>query len=428
MVPHGPFLHMANPTFSYDELASDLGTATADGFRNVANSAANFLCNIYETDPLGVTGFPDPTGVGAFSNGLLSRLCAPRGQLPPPPEPQFDGGQCPIRYNVSIRYQYTGVPQTDVILTNVLGPIVGVRSFPEPSGNTVWGVQAAPDPPTWPDGFRPQISVEPLTKNSVQFNIINIVPVSGTDDCGDPSPEYPVNPTNPDIYGGPQTVNFGNDFSLTVPVVLIPVDIDFDLTPTIEFNVGVGPFNVIFAPDGIYINPGGGGGGGGGPLPPPNLDPRPDPPDPVPPANPGDCDLTPVLDELDAIQEKLEEMDDKLDDIKECACEPEYVGVVDPLGSGGSGTFSLPPKTVGVIVDCTVIGARTPGEYGGGGAPDVVYVGWYAFGRNGVSGDRRPLSYDINYLIAPPDANHFTYTMKYGSEASVSVEYLVEAP
>jgi hypothetical protein len=114
------------PAFSYPELNSNPGTATADGLRNIANTAANAVCSAWRNYARATTGFPDPTGIGAFNNALFSRLCEPRGITAPVPEDEFVGGQCPILYDLTVAFNSApGLPEERVVYRRVLGPVGG---------------------------------------------------------------------------------------------------------------------------------------------------------------------------------------------------------------------------------------------------------------------------------------------------------------
>lgn len=88
----------------------------------------------------------------------------------------------------------------------------------------------------------------------VRVDSISVTPQSGTDDCGNPEPEF-EEPKGPGITIGPITPIFiDNTFD-------VDASVNVNLDGTIEFNFGLGP---------ISVDPFGdaGEGGGGGPEPP----------------------------------------------------------------------------------------------------------------------------------------------------------------
>lgn len=400
---------------TYPELNADLGTNTGDGLRNVANTAANFACQLYRDSPASAIGV-DPTGVGAFNNALWSKLCSPRNSLPAlPPSVPFNGGQCDFNYDVTLtivggRPNEPFPPETRT-LTNVKGPIGGVSYFrvnPNQSSlsvslNTGQGAIALGQ--YGYDGFVPQVT-------------LSVVPSNGQpDNCGNPPPSFPPNEAPLVDVETNINVDFGG-LTLNVPVTFQPI-----ISPVFNvfapiISVNVGPINVQFEPGGVTFSP---------TFAPdvditlsPSLDPRQLPPASKPPVKPDECpdvDLQPVIDKLDDLQ-------DTADEIKECACQPDKERRVLVLPEANNRNVSVPAgEIVSARLSAVSVGGRIRGQYGGGSAPDVEFLGWCAFGRNGTGGDRKPVNYLNTYFVAPPEVTSFTYTLQDNSTATLTIEY-----
>lgn len=86
----------------------------------------------------------------------------------------------------------------------------------------------------------------------------------------------------------------------------------------------------------------------------------------------------------------------------------------------------LPEFTQKVRIEVVEKPVNTKNQWGGENAPDVYYVGWYAFGDEGSGGDRLPLHYDETVLFPPSGARSICFTMYSGVTASVTVYYKQE--
>lgn len=392
------------------DYASDLGTNTADGLRNVANTAAEFACTLYQNNPAAAVGLADPTGVGAFSNALWSRLCSPRGQLPPAPtQPPITGGQCNTLYNVNASvtpcFPDGPGPTETRQLNGLQGPLSGFYQevsadsdgrpvytvfFGTAAGPVEWGIQGISCAPSW---------------------VINsLVRADGeADDCGNGSPWYQPAPVNVNLYEDNRTVNVGGP-SITVPVAIIPVLInnEFEFKP--QINVRVGPIQVSFNLGGVNFNlfnqP------TTNTTLPPGPDPRPLPPAPLPPKVGPGCDITPVIN-------KLVQLDKKYNPLLDCdRCDSEYEYPITVYTSANSRTVTgITPKLYRVAVDLDDIPENAKHQPGGE-ADDVIYAGWFSWLTDGRHGERLPLHFASQVFNAPEGANGFAYTTYYGFTAT----------
>lgn len=397
------------PLFNFDGLNSEQGTNTANGLRNVANAAADLVCDMYQNAPTGVVpSFGDGIGIGAFTQGMLDSLCRPRGKEPPPPARPFEGGQCSgVLYNVNVTYKSLEFAETTTVI-QAMGPI-------GPAVETT-----VDDPPftrftvKFSSGGGPISIIQGATKPG--FGRINSVTRAdgGTDNCGSPPIAYPTRPPVASDYQRTSPVGFGGP-TVNVPVVIIPTLIkpEFNFRP--EINVNVGGLTVNITPDGIDvflppnpvlptpIPP-------GGDVPSPIIDPRPTPPPAIPPrGQPVQCpelDLTEVL--------------EKLEDIEECACDGDFTIETIEYGLAKGRTLVLPSGSFYVKVSISV----TPSvryQVAEGDAPDVYYAGWYSFGSLGSHGLRSPISFAASGFFVPDGATTFSYSLVFNSTATVTI-------
>lgn len=395
---------------SWEDYASNLGTNTADGLRNVANEAAEFACTLYQNNPAAAVGLADPTGIGAFSNGLWSRLCAPRGKLPPAPStPPFSGGQCPKLYDVNATVigasEEGPFPPDTRQLNGIQGPLSGFYQevssdsdgkpiytvyFGTADGPISWGVQGVGAAPSW--------------------SINSMVPSDGSpDDCGNPYPWWDDDDAPSNEYETNINVNFGGP-QVTVPVAIIPVILkpEFNFRP--QINVRVGPIQVSFDLGGVNFNlfnqP------SGDILLPPGKDTR---PVPLPPQNPKvgpGCDITPVVN-------KLVQLDKKYEPLLDCdRCDSKYDYPITVYESANSRTvLAIAPKLFRVAVDLDAIPLNAKHQPGGD-ADDVIYAGWFSWLTDGRHHERLPLHFANQVFEAPEGANGFAYTTYFGFTAT----------
>lgn len=414
------------PTFSYQELNSDTGTATANGLRNVANQAANFVCDLWQNYTDVAAGLPDPTGLGAALNGLYSNLCSPRGKQPTrSPAPAIIGGQCPgLPYNVTVAYSRNGVPQGSVFFPSVPGPLTGVGVVGFQTGSAAYGV-LAPNA-TASGGILSVVSAGGANPQEAlkdyQITNVTVTPVGHSDQCGNSSPQYntPVPPGSATRKPN-NTVNIGGGLIIAAPITLIPTlfKADVDITP--QLNVQVGPFNVTFDLGGVYIKP-------DFKLPqdkilPPSIylpEPKPAPKQPVNVECP-DIDLSPVVNRLINLQSDVEDLIETAEDIKDCSCPVPYDLVVTDLGVTEGDIFVLPPSAESIRVYMLSAPKNPKFQVGRGGHPDQYFWGYYEFGDGVALSERIPLNTETGWFPVPPFATTFAINLYLGYTARVEV-------
>lgn len=396
------------PDFTYPELNADQGSQTADTLRNVANAAASAVCGLYEAYPRGIIPqFGDPTGVGNFTDGLLNRLCAPRGQVPIPPSQPFSGGQCEcVQYRVGGNITGFGTPDQTFDLF-AFGSIGGIVNNKTESGENRYGFFAGGAA----CGGRVFRGVIQSTLDGTVV-ITSVVPFpSVPDNCGNPPVEYPIVNIPPIAFSPNIDINLPGGL-VNIPVVVIPTVIAPTLNFRPEINVNVGGINVNFNLGGIDLSS---DTSGGVTITLPGGDTRPLPPTPITPKEPRAqaCDLT--------------EVNRKLDEIKECACGAEKVLKSVLYASAKGRQVSVPPDTQYAVIR-SVPTSRVKYQVSEGNAPDVFHVGSASWGVGTITGERIPLNYALVGLEAPENATSFAYSLVYDSTATLEIYYLEETP
>lgn len=407
---------------SWQEIAEGIGTQTGDTLVDLANTAADFFCDVYSQFPAAIVSSPLDNPGARFVDGLSRRICAPRNKLPDDAQPRPEGGQCPgIEYDVDTTVDIAGTPSTGT--TRLNGPIGGISSRNDNDRFQIV-VECGVTELFAPNGYL--VILDTGTKETFEESyptaaITDIRRVDGSpDNCGNGFPQYDQGlPSVPDLVK-----------RLPIPVGNSPVDVDVEIVPVKfevginikpEININIGGLNVKFDITGAKITI--------APtlkLPdilPPQLDPRPLPPAPVEPGK------DPVDDPN--LQRELDDIKKKLDELEECACEepPEEGALLqDIIGSGTGGIFSLPERTEFVRLELTVLPSNERIEFGNGTAQNVIFAGWYSFGTSQGDGDRMPVSYASNCFFAPKGASRFSYTVRKGATAVATAFYRAEPP
>lgn len=401
----------------------DIGSgATAPGtpLGDMLGAAGDFVCDMYENYPDWSIG--DPTGFGSIARGIWDNLCRPQRGDPPFPQLPPPGGQCECQlYEVSGSFALFGPSQP--WSATLRGPIGQARLYGLAGGNLAFGFYHQNNACNGWQVFNivSNFTAEDWKEGRVSATLTSISPVGGQPDlCGDRPPIYPPSiPTAPELERE-TPINFSPTVVIPVGFVYIRPNIDIDVDARANIDVGVDVnldvgVNFNFNLGGVNISFGGGGGSPTPPLPP--ADPRPNPPvAPNPPLAPG-TDI--VLDELDEIQNLLE-------DIKDCACQYEGTLRTTQYNIANSRTVSTPPRTIGATIELTQIPSNGSGQWGGENAPDVEYAGWgwFKYEDDGLS-ERLPVDAKNKAFIPPrPGAVGFAYTLKVGYLGILRVHYL----
>lgn len=407
---------------SWQEIAEGIGTQTGDTLVDLANTAADFFCDVYSQFPAAIVSSPLDNPGARLVDGLARRICAPRNNLPPDAQPAPEGGQCPgIVYRVGFSIEISGTPSTGEVLLN--GPIGGISSRNLNDRYQVV-IECGVTELYAPEGFFTILDTGDKPTFEASYPTAQITSINRedgfADDCGTGFPNYPPSVPDSPSLGKLVPVPIGGPL-VEVPIEITPVKFEVGLSIKPEFNINIGgiQFNFDITGAKITIAP-------TLKLPdilPPALDPRIPLPAPKEPGN----------DPVDSpdLQKQLDEIKKKLDEIEECACdEDEGEGALlqDIIGSGTGGTFTIPERTEFVRLELTVLPRNERVEFGNGTAQNVIFAGWYSFGTSQGDGDRNPVSYENNCFFAPKGASRFSYTVRKGASAVATAFYRAEPP
>lgn len=201
--------------------------------------------------------------------GTAYRIACNR-EPPDPPEPPFEGGQCPVNYGVVVTYNVAYDNATDVNgvqtpLTGVLGPIQNIRLRPIPNESNPSGcaVEITAAIGTFDLGSYSQGGNPGFNAGDSTFSVYLYRGDGQPDNCGNPptdpvEPEPGFNNTDIDIT---YTNNDGNDVTLPVTFIYgtaninldgeftIPVRLDFsgaDLQIGGDLNLSTGAIDLNF--------------------------------------------------------------------------------------------------------------------------------------------------------------------------------------
>lgn len=395
---------------------------------NVARAVRDVACSL-PPGPLGGEGAP----LGWLRDGLRrSWGCPP----PPPPPPNVDRpyntpqGKCPgaiIRFDVPYSYTIIRPGEPPQPFSSVAGmaqfptPIVNVRESRVGGGISFFGDVGVQGTASYRQNILlanvPVPAPEQIT--GLQYQV-NMVPISGDpDNCSNPSPTYPPppqrdSPNAPAPFVIPPIIIVPIRPEISVPVTIAP---NFTINGGINFRVA-DSIDIQLGPDAvnIYINPDSG------------IDLFPDAPEPgfqLPPGFPdpptgnggseganGDC---PEAD--------LSEVIEKLDDLRECACdEPSDVDYVsNVVATGDNGSILLDEDVIAVRLTLTEFPRTPKTESGGGIAPSVYYAGWSSFTGFGGQTSRNPIDYAEKTYYRQKTDVAFTWTCRQGYSADIQV-------
>lgn len=411
--------------FSFSELASDLGTNTADGMRNIANQAANFACNAYSQYAGATANWSDPTGIGAFNNALYSRLCGPRGKNPPQGNSSYSGGQCNVLYNITVQNTaYDGTMSVSQLF-NIPGPVNGivkrVRSFPSMKYDIIVPNYQGP-----PVGYYEVGSVDSRDEGQYKRTILSVVRKDGQpDNCGNYPYPYPILPIPNTSYTNQNnvTINVGGGAVINGNLILIPTIIKANAFIYPQIKVGIGPFTVGFDLGGVTISPNfnftsDNQSPNGTNLPPgspsgQNRDTQNDPcSTTIPPT-----DLTPVLTKLTTLQNTS-------NDIKDCSCPVNYSVNTVALGSGIAGYAALPSNSIKVNMTITQSPSNAKTQKSYGTEPENYFCGYYYWGDGTGRTERIAVSTLQSVFYKPDWATAFGWNLYLGYNCSVTASYL----
>lgn len=377
-------------------------------------TAKDFACGLYRNYDRWFGNIAPIDATGGAVRGLWEKICGPENLPPPATNPNgnpISGSDCACAgYVLQLGRRVPGNAPELLTGVTVLGPIYGIESELGASGGISHYVR---------HGLCSGGSLTGTQRTIFSFGpvgtecwLISATRSNPAAPCQAPAPQGgPIQPPAPSDQIQYRPLPAPGGLSVNVPVILIkPIAI---ANIAVEVNVQVGPINVEFSLGGVTINI-----GGGGQAPPWRL-----PQPPAPELPPGNDRPSPPPDEIgggfDTINEKLDEVIEALEDVKDCACPPSPPFQVQQLGSGTGGVFNLPARTVFVRLVLTVLSGNAKIEFGNENSPDVYYAGWYSFGSAIAQGERKPISFQLNEYPWEEGCTTFNFNLRAGYEASV---------
>lgn len=381
---------------SIGEVLAGAGQQTGDFLIDAGNAVRGAVCTIYRTNPSLIVRDPEK----GFGKGLMDTLCPlsnpGSGGIGAPSVP-FQGGQCcDSVYDVSYTVvTNVGTPQENT-LTNtveVTGAVNGgMKSKPhEPNPTNVTYFIEVLD---CMGGSTEVIVVANTVPNTATAVIDSVVLVSGSDDCGNPPAGYPPsrNVYPPSSAPSDVTVVSPTDsFGVTIPLVYAPISPTFDIDPVLNFDLGGITLKVDFG--GFEFGTGDGGGGA---------------PDAATPE-----DLTPLQNGIDGL-------DSKLDDLLECACPPEpepaelTVNVSNIVDSFKVSGVDLYRASIDVTKDPDKM------QFGGSSGQTVKFAGWYSVELVDGYLPREQINFGSSAISVPENARGLTVTFTNGALGRVT--------
>lgn len=389
------------------------GKAVGDMIR----AAGSFYCWAARNYPQ--WSFGDPIGIGALTRGVNDQLCPDDPPLPEPDQPALPSGKC-----FCSRYLITYTVDPDVFPPfsasfQMNGPITVLAWQQGVAGTYRFTVIGQNDTCT---GVRTENLVANISQASIDngydVKVNTITPVGGApDNCGGQLPRYrPVRPRVEELTRN-VNINLSPVIPIITPIVLVRPQVDVSLSPNVNINLSPSfnfpdlGINIGFDIGGVNITNNIDNSSSPILLPP---DPRPSPPT-APPGRGSDPDLT-------ELYRRIRRLQDELEAVKECACEPDKVLTPVTLGQGNSGTFNLPQKTRFVVLQLTTIPGNNKFQEGFN-APNVLYAGWSWFVNPlGSLSTREPVDAERKYYVATPNAAQFAYTL-YGGFIGTAIAY-----
>jgi hypothetical protein len=228
------------------------------------------------------------------------------------------------------------------------------------------------------------------------------------DDCGDPpkgwEPEDSGNPFPGDLQDNVNVDNGGNNYNF--PIVYSPVNIDGSIT------IDVGGVDVNFDLGGISFNPVGDDSGDIINPPPPGLPPEPPPPDPR---------LDDIIDDLEQISDKLDEVADNQNN-SPCFDDdfnPDNYDKDDKSEDDPKQEDNLLDLTY-VLVTLTTLPKEAKSQFGEG-SPNVYYAGWFEWLVDGLPLPRQPIHFQQSLFKADTKVTGYAYTLTNGAKGAASV-------
>lgn len=445
--------------FPLKDIAGQNFQPGSDYLKSVANQARKAYCAYVDLEE----GIPDVVETGlsplrALQKEFVRSVCElPEDPVPLPPSKRLpsNAGKCAgVYYQAKGRGKSPSTGgQTVDYQSGGWGPVsFAQRTFDPGSGTQVqYGFEFQNGTPaTGPQPGRITNYFVTGVPDGTSFSVTSITPdpsLSPTD-CNRPT--LPTDRTSPRSDRQPPTVNIPvPDLpDIVIPVIPVPVPVlpGVRFAPTLVFDVG--GINIEFSPGNVEFsfnpqinapitinNP-----GGLAPTLPPSVQ-------PVPPPSGRDC-CEQLLAEIGAARGQIEIVRAKtidiqtgvqrvegvqsgtvvplLEDIQECVC-PKPTRQLAGFTNLQTFTSNEPTSNMAFAQVRIVDGGNKRKTFGVPGGVPVTIAGWYAFGRDGRWGERRPLQFDNNLCL--PETRlltDFTFAVYNGLTASGTVHVEIE--
>jgi hypothetical protein len=387
----------------------------------------------------------DQVGQGALSPTAQERLlsntiCGIPNAPPPNQTVPFPGGQCPgVLYQANFGFTTINGGSAPYCTTVSVHPVQPIIKLFGPIGAIVYrGSTLIPGDcarygyieaviscaGTEATGIQPVglfqllggsagtlLSVDSFSLSPLDANPVTL--------CGSQSPSYPDPQLHEPDFTSTPIIHFSPTLSVAVPVTINKTVVNNSVTNRPELNISVGDTNVNFSMGGVTFSANNFEANNS--FTPPAIKIFPNPPTKTvtPPSGGASTptDLTPVLTAIAVVKTEVEDCCERYHPFNDI---PAANSSQQSLGSGNSGTFTLPPNTYRVSVQITSPLGAISGQ-SGGIAPNVYYAGWAWFDTGNGMTERFEIDSAFKSFIPPEwGALKFSFTCKKNYTCSVT--------
>lgn len=372
---------------SHKDLLESLGNTAAGFSKNLANSVANFACDLYKKYP----GAPTFGDTGNYSRGFWDELCSSRPSPPPAlPKPSLVGGQCVnVFYRVTYSSEtanYPGIAPGTAFTTRHIDIFGPVRNFTYEYRSDSIGYQARVD---GRDGTF-NISSDGGGRGWLKLRSVNVQRLDGqADNCGNEPTNFPVTNIPSSERTTRVNVQLRNGDSYNIPITLVPTTNNYG----VQFDAG--DINVKFDLSGASFNP------------------------------------TSIAKTINNVENTVLSLSQNVNNFTAIAV-PFINNSIAYSNSFNFGTFktkedsgSSSPADENAAANLAYItlditkSPRNAKTQEGELAQDLVYAGWFQFAAKGYYFPREPIHFSKAIFKAPLGATDYAFTLYEGFEAKV---------
>lgn len=247
---------------TWSEVNEAVGAAVGDGIVDAAVGIANGACNI-------LSKYPNAFPLVPYARGFVKGVCSNVGQEIPEADVTFEGGQCPVRYIISVVYDL--IPQgetaseerTTAAFASFSGPITAIDTDYSVNGGVIIVTAFSASSPQGSTSTINLPNGSSLVDGSVQPIVARVDGLE--DNCGDSAPQLPPDaPVDPADFTPNITVNEYNEAGDVINTENYQVDFNNTDLSQFDFSLEVGGMTVNVDVGGINI---GGGSPGEGQKP-----------------------------------------------------------------------------------------------------------------------------------------------------------------